>query len=84
MENNLPVILALGGIALTAVLGIVWQFRVIKGRRLQAALDAYAAREIARLKTATDAFALREIAREKLWKKRKKARVVGGGVLQSR
>ncbi|SRR6266536_81229 len=41
-------LLAAAALALTAVLGVVWQSRARAARRWEAALDAYAEREIAR------------------------------------
>jgi hypothetical protein len=86
MGNNLAVTLAIGGLGLTGILGIIWQVRANKARRLKAALDAYAAQEIARMKAATDLFADREIARELFWRKRIKARArhIGTAAVKSR
>jgi hypothetical protein len=39
---------ASAGLTLTAVVGLVWQFRARASRRRRTALDAYAEREIAR------------------------------------
>src|SRR4051812_48836783 len=56
-------LLAAGVLALTSALGVVWQSRARGARRLKAALDAYAEREIARDrrgKAALDACAERD------------------------
>jgi len=45
---SVPALLGSAVIALTAVFAIVWLFRLRAARRLIAALDAYAEREIAR------------------------------------
>jgi hypothetical protein len=45
---NVPLGPAVGLLALTVVLGVVWLYRVRAARRLFAALDAYAERELAR------------------------------------
>jgi hypothetical protein len=65
------VLLAAAAVALLAALGIVWQARARAASRLQATLDAYAAREIAR--------GLRRKAA-----KRARALAARGPVLQSR
>jgi hypothetical protein len=46
--DRLQMALAVAGLALAAVLGIVWQVRARSASRFQAALDAFAEREIAR------------------------------------
>jgi hypothetical protein len=47
-EINVPVLLALTLLAGTAVFGVVWLSLTRAARRLQAAVDIYAEREIAR------------------------------------
>lgn len=47
-RDSVQVSLASGALALTVVLGIIWQSRARSARRFQAALDAYVARELGR------------------------------------
>ncbi len=49
--RNRQALLAAAALALTAVLGFVWQSRARAARRWNAALDAYAEREIARARS---------------------------------
>ena len=45
---SLPIGLAFGLLALTAALAVIWLYRIRASRRLIAALDAYAEKEVAR------------------------------------
>ena len=64
---GVPAVLVSAILSLTALFGVVWQARARSARRLSAAANAHAEREMARLKAAADAYATREIARERLW-----------------
>ena len=48
--DNVQIVLAAVTLATTAVVGVVWLFRARAARRFNAALEAYATRELARVR----------------------------------
>ena len=50
LGGGLSVLVVAAALALAVIVGTVWQFRAQAARRLEALLDAYARREIARVR----------------------------------